>query len=289
MALRRDRSVASESPTRGAVPTLLLVLALGWPAGALSALPGVGDVAAVRLAAAVQDEPDPDELALDVCDSIKEAVKDYQPLRLETALRRLDELYDAVTPKTLKKVDKAILSVFKLKPRRPDIAGEDTREELVEAYLLAIGVVYDEESGPGLLQQALKQSHVKDWTDVQSAIVEGLGYRKDPKLIGLLTDYLEGADAVVAGAAARALAQYSENPQEERRQIVVAMLEIWEEYAEAADKEIRRDKEERVARDALADVEGPFGLALVKLTRQDHPDVVSWRTWFDGHGADSDW
>lgn len=238
---------------------------------------------------AAQDEPTVDEQALESCDAIKEAIKQYQPLRIETAVRRLDGLYREVSPKTLKKVDKALLSVLTMKPRRPEVDGEDTRGELVEAYLLTIGLLYDEEHGPDLFQKALKQPHVKDWRDVKAAMVEGLGYRKDPKLLRQLYGFLEDEDGVVAGAAARALAQYSEAPQDDRERIVATILEVWEEVAEEADKEQRRGKKSTAHRTRLDDIEGPFGLSLVQLTRQDLPDLAAWRRWFDEHGGDADW
>jgi len=231
----------------------------------------------------------PEELAKLAMAEIKSGVKDYRSSAIEEGLRDLDSVYLKVGRKTVKKIGKSVTSVFKLKPKRPSEENEDTREDLIEAYLLAIGLVYDKPEGSALLHAALKQKHIADWWDVRASVIEGLGFAKDPRELPFFERELNVRNHQVAGAAARALGQYSEEAVLVRRQAVRSIIDSWLLYTKEAKKEVDRNKKSTAAQDALADVEGPFGQALTLLTRKDHLDAKSWEEWFTEHGSETNW
>ncbi|GEM_PF-2314910 len=256
------------------------------PSGRVSALaPGFDPALAPGLVAG----DGPEELADLAMAQIKRGVKEYRPGLIEEGLRDLEAVYLKVGKKTVKKIGKSVTSVFKLKPKKPDLDGADTREELVEAYLLCVGLIYDKPEGQGLIHSALKQKHIADWWEVRASLVEGLGYAKDAGELSFFAKELDVPNPLVSAAAAFALSQYSEEPVPLRRRAVEAILDSWLRYDEEAQKEISRKKETMAARDRLANVEGPFGEALQVLSRQDHESVHQWADWYTQHGAENDW
>jgi len=231
----------------------------------------------------------PEELADLAMAQIKRGVKEYRPGLIEEGLRDLESVYLKVGSKTVKKIGKSVTSVFKLKPKKPDLDGADTREVLVEAYLLCVGLIYDKPEGQALIHSALKQKHIAEWWEVRASLIEGLGYAKDEGELSFLANELDVPNHLVAAAAAFALSQFSEEPVPLRRRAVSAIIDSWLSYDEEAQKETSRKKETTVARDRLANVEGPFGAALQVLARQDHENVQQWTDWFTQHGAENDW
>jgi hypothetical protein len=231
----------------------------------------------------------PEELAKLAMANIKVGVKDYRPAAIEEGLRDLDMVYLKVSAKTLKKIGKSVTSVFKLKPKRPSEENEDTREDLIEAYWIAIGLVYDKPEGPALFHAALKQKHIADWWEVRAAIIEGLGYAKDPGELAFFKKELNVKNYLVASSAARSLGQYSEEPLPIRRKAVRSIIDSWLQYTKDAKKEVDRKKKTTAAQDALADVEGPFGQTLTLLTRKDYLDAQAWDNWFKEHGSETNW
>ena len=266
------------SPMRGLVRTLLVTLLMAT----MVSLPGASAAAAVP-------GDGPEELAGLAMAQIKRGVKEYRTGLIEEGLRDLESVYLKVGSKTVKKIGKSVTSVFKMKPKKPDLDGADTREELIEAYLLCVGLIYDKPAGQGLIHSALKQKHIDDWWEVRASLIEGLGYAKDPGELSFFAKELDVPNHLVSAAAASALSQFSEEPVPLRRRAISAILDSWLSYDEEAQKEISRKKETTAARDRLANVEGPFGEALQVLSRQDHEDVQRWADWYKDHGAENDW
>ncbi|MFT7462510.1 MAG: hypothetical protein ACI9EF_000850 [Pseudohongiellaceae bacterium] len=231
----------------------------------------------------------PEELAELALADIKRGVKEFRPEAIEEGLRDLESVYLKVSEKTMKKIGKSVTSVFKMKPKKPDQGGADPREALVEAYMLAVGLIYDKPAGQGLLHAAHKQRHIADWWEVRAALVEALGYAKDEGEMSFFAKELDVDNHLVVAAAASAMAQYAEEPVPLRRRAVSAILKSWESYAVEAEKEVSRKKDSTAARDRLANVEGPFGEALRELTRQDFEGVESWADWFTQHGDENNW
>ena len=243
--------------------------------------------AALGLGAGLQD--DPEERAAEALDGIKQGLKSHAMTNVERGLVQLDELYEQLSPKTIDKLEKAVASVFKTRPRAPREPNEDTRDELIDSYHLAIGLVFERPHGDMLILDALKQSHVKDWPEMRARLIEGLGYRKDPGLVSMLGKLLDDDAGTVAGAAATALGQLSEEPQPVRRDAVGQLIDAWGEAVEAARKEETRGKDTTVGRERLAAVEGPFEQALQRLSRQKHENFEAWEEWYRKHGGGVDW
>jgi len=230
-----------------------------------------------------------EDTASDALKQFTKAIKTYRMAEVERSIKAFDEVYADVESKTTKKIDKAIIKLFKTKPRAAKEVGEDTREELMDAYMLGIGLVFERESGAEIMRTGLKQAHVKDWPEMRASFIEGLGYRKDPKSIGLLIDHLDDPSPLVSSASATGLGELSEESQPIRRQAVKAILDNWSEAAEAARREGDRKKKTTAARDYLADIEGPFELALQDLTRKRHKGEAAWSEWFTKSGGTPDW
>jgi hypothetical protein len=260
---------------------------------ALAALPAAVRVVALLVALPAlllaQADATPDDLAKDAIRSIKTALKTYDMGTVEEGLMDLDMVYDKVGAKSVKDIHKIVGQVFKTKPRTPKEAFEDTKEELIDAYYLAIGLVFEREGGDDLLKAALKQKHVAGWPAMRASLIEGLGYRRDPKLVSTFADLLDEDSGLVAAAAARALAEYAEQPLPVRRQASRELVKAWADAVEMARREVSRKKTETVARDKLDTVEGPYEMALRELTRQRHDTPEAWEEWFDTHGGGNDW
>ncbi|RKY22401.1 MAG: hypothetical protein DRQ55_01190 [Planctomycetota bacterium] len=231
----------------------------------------------------------PEDLAADALDALKQGLKSYEMASVEQALLDLDTVYDKVSAKTVKEIGKAVTKVFKTKPRPAREQLEDTREELIDSYHLAIGLVFERPEGAALLSAALKQRHLDDWPEMRASLIEGLGYRRDPGLLKTFSKLLDEESPLVANAAAGALAQLAEEPIAVRRSAARAVLDAWTEAAELAQREQSRKKKTTAARERLDSIEGPFELCLRKLTRQRHDGPEAWALWFKQQGGKGNW
>jgi hypothetical protein len=244
------------------------------------------------------------------------AVEARDAAAAQAQLRRYEDLWRRVSPKMLKKVTTSVVAMFKgYKPRddydiplEPQRAGdapkvvEDTgRQQLLETYRLAAGVLYDKPEGREVIQSVLKISHVRAWPEVVATMVEGLGYQPDAGLTAVVKPYLDDPSSVICGAAAKALSQLHDQPIDVRREAVAALVKAYSGAQEAADKERRRASPQKdsgddqaapspsPAAERLALMDVPFGQSLQKLTRQTCPNPKCWQDWFDQHGKESTW
>lgn len=241
-----------------------------------------------------------DEVALEALEQIENGVEDHEPERVAEALKDLDDVYEKVSAKTLKKVHRTLKKMFSdFVPREGNslVRGggiidraelEGTEREVAECYTLAVGILFDKDEGGTLLTDALKRKHVKEWPEVRALIYEGLGYRVDVKLIKDFQKILTDDDAAVAAAGASALGQFLEHDMDVRRDIVESLVEAYAEHHEAMEKEARKAREE-VAADYLAVIEVEFDEALSALTRRRFQDAPEWSQWWEEHGDDEEW
>lgn len=243
-----------------------------------------------------------DEVALEALDVIEEAVDDHEPGKVAEALRDLDDVYDKLSERTLKKVHRGLKKMFAdFEPKEGSAVGvgtgvidrsqlEGTKRQVGECYTLAVGILFDKPDGDELLLDALKRDHVEEWPEVRALIYEGLGYRVDPELVDEFVDVLEDDAPEVAAAGAIALGQFFENDMELRREIVEELIEAYLEHHEEAEKEERRGRDdEREASDYLAIIEVPFDESLRSLTRRSFEGAPEWEQWWDEHGNDDEW
>jgi hypothetical protein len=260
-----------------------LVLALG-PNGMAGVVPQPGPVAGRALAG-----DGPEELAAEALKQFGKALGDKDVKLIEEALQDFDRIYGKVGPKTVKKLHKAYGKLFKLEPReefRED--GSDPRGELLFAYQLAVGSVFDKPGGDDVLQAALKQGHVKRWPEARALFVEGLGQRVEADNIRLIAGYLEDDSVMVVRAAAGCLGLFSEADVKVRREAVAPLIKVLGSLDSAAKKEAKKGKRED-AQEFLLGVEGSFLDALLPLTRQRFDSAADWAIWFKQNGSGEDW
>ncbi|MCB9897592.1 MAG: hypothetical protein H6825_06295 [Planctomycetes bacterium] len=264
----------------GAVRRLLTPLAL------LLVLLGAG-----RALASVAVRGDgPEELADSAMDQLDDALDHYDYAAMQEALVDIDAVYVKVSDKTRKKLDKSLAAVFSTRPAR-EIDWEDrtldSASKLLPAYQLAVGLLFDKDSGAKLFTDALKQKHVKDWSDARALLVEALGQRKDDGLVSLIGGYLTDESPDVVASAARALGHYSEASQDVRRSCTKLLIDAWMEHHEAAEKEEKRSRgKEEAKADFLVRVEGAFSASLTSIARQTFIHPTEWRDWFAEHGSE---
>lgn len=232
---------------------------------------------------------DADAQAETLLATLKESLREYEMGTVESTLRSLDGIQGQLSPKLAGKLGKGVAAVFKTRPRPAREEGEDTREELIDSYHLAIGLVFEREEGGAILEEGLKQAHLADWPEMRVRFVEGLGYRREASRVGLFSKLLADEQALVAGAAARALGELSEQPLPLRRAAVAALVEAWTAADGAASRERGKKKEETVAQERLARIEGPFELALQRLARQGCKGLPAWTEWQRTSAAGLDW
>lgn len=234
----------------------------------------------------------PEGLAKMALESFGDALDDYDYPVMEEALGDLDMVYAKVSPKTLKKIHKAIAKLFKTGPNKAVEWGAESRPEddLVPSYQLAIGMIYDKDEGPKLIRDALKQRHVKEWGEMRATFIEALAQRVEESQVDTLIDYLEDEHPDVVVAAAQGLKRFSEHDGALRKECAEALLDAWLERHAAMEKEARKVKEDdpTPAGDFLLRVEGSFEDGLTRLTRQRMSDPLEWREWFAEHGADEE-
>lgn len=231
----------------------------------------------------------PEQLADDALDRFDEALSDRDTRGLEEALVDMDAVYAQVPEKTIKKFHRAYGKLFKLEPRgeiRED--GSDPRDELLRAYQLALGTVFDKEGGQQLILSGLKLGHVKRWPAAQALFVEALGFRADPGDIKTLAGYLKSDEAPVVRAAVGGLSMFSEADVDVRRSAVGPLIDALSACSKAAAKEAKKGKEDE-AQVFFLSVEGTFYDALLKLTRQKFGTADEWAQWFAEHGSGDGW
>lgn len=234
-------------------------------------------------------DDDAESLAVDVLKSLKAALEDDRIERVEELLHDVDLVYVHVTPKTQRKLIKALDGLLKAKPRSVrDDDGRPPEQRLQRAYGLAIGILYDKPRGPEVLRGALKLRHLQEWWSVRAMLYEGLAFSLDPDDIGRLAAGLgEGAPEVV-GAAARGLGLFETEPVAVRRVALEALIEGWEDLHEAVAKAARR-KQGDGAKELLRDVEPALGDAVSALAHRRLSELDDARSWFDEHAAEEDW
>ncbi len=231
----------------------------------------------------------PEDLAEDALDAFDDALDDRRMRDVEEALRDMALVYDKVSERTVKKFHKAYGKLFKFEPRgevKED--GSDPRAEVLAAYQLAVGTVFDKEGGDKLLLAALKNGHVKKWADARALFVEAIGHRLDPENIDVLADALEDDDAVVVRVAAAGLGLLSEAEVDVRRACVEPLIDALSERVSDAEKEERKGKETE-AQEFLLAVEGTLHEALVELTRERFSTAAEYEAWFDEVGRGDRW
>lgn len=237
---------------------------------------------------AAQDDGGPEELASDALAVLGEACKRYEYETIEEALLDFDLVWDKVSDKTRKKIEKGIAGVLSTRPAREiDYeSGTDPATKLLPAYELCAGILFDKPDGDEVLADALKHKHVKDWPDARALLVEALGAREDATLVPLLITYLEDEDAGVVVAAAKACGVFSEETPEVRRTATAALIEAWLAHHDAAEKEAKRSKgKEEERAEFLLRVEGAFASSLTSIARQSFTEVGEWRDWFAEAGS----
>ncbi len=255
-------------------------------------------LAAVGAPALLPQDSGPETLAEMALKSLREGIEDHQIENVAEALADLDSVYTKVSPKTLKKIHKAVGTMFAdLVPRKADEnvrGGYDleqdpgTEQEVAACYGMAVGMLYDKDDGPKILTTALKQKHVKDWPDVRALIYEGLGYRADPALLKDLTKALRDPAPVVVAAAATALGQFHDADMSVRKSAAAALADAYLDYQEDADREAKKGRSEDAA-EVLAVVELAFDGSLTSLTRQSLEGAAAWDEWVKAHAKDAEW
>jgi hypothetical protein len=295
-----------------AIVSAVAMLFAGSPPPAASQAAAVGQTAAGGQAAA--DTEAADTQAAEAIAAMAKAVENRDAPAVRAQLQVYEELWRRVSPKMLKKVITSVVAMFKgFKPREdydlplePVLPGDEPRvvedtgkQELLDAYRLAAGVLYDKPEGREIIQTILKIPHVRQWPEVVALLVEGLGYQPDTGLTAVIKPYLDDPSALICGAAAKALAQLHDEPIAVRREAVAALVKAYSAAQEAADKERRRSKPQddeggaetqpMPAAERLALMDVPFEMSLQKLTRQSFPDPKGWQEWFDQHGKDATW
>jgi hypothetical protein len=247
-------------------------------------------------------EATPEELkvieatALAVVETLRHSVEERQMEPIVPALTQLDGIYTRIPPKTLKKVVKAINTMFaKLIPREEqdiDTLGEGMRNgPFGPDDGDDDGDVGGGEGGPSVLLAALKQPHIRIWPEVQVLILEGLGYRGEAALEKEFEAYLRHANTMVASAAAGGLSRLREQPMEVRRRATAALVDAFAAAKQASEKEAAKvgEDDERPARAYLSGITVAYREALTSLTRQTWDKPGEWSAWFAEHGKDPSW
>jgi hypothetical protein len=263
-------------PSRGLAVALLCVLSLVSGVTAGVPLPGVaGD--------------GPEKLAADALKRFDAGLSDKDVPELEESLADFDLIYEKVEDKTRKKIHKAYGKLFKLEPRQENREdGTDPQSELLGAYQLAAGTVFDKDGGRQILMSALKLGHIKRWPDATALFVEALGHRVEPENVKVLVGYLDSEDAPVVRAAVEGLGRFAEHDIKLRREAVKPLIKILAELDTAARKEAKKGKREE-DQEFLLSVEGVFYEALLELTRRRFESVEEWEDWFAANGAKERW
>ncbi len=231
----------------------------------------------------------PEKLAESALKMFNKALSDKDVPRLEEALSDFDAVYEKVAEKTVKKFHKAYGKLFKLAPRQEQREdGSDPRSELLGAYQLACGTVFDKDGGQEILKTALKQGHVKQWPDAEALFVEALGHRLEPENVKTIAGYLTDEQSAVVRAAVSGLGLLSEQDVAVRRSACKPLIDAFLKLSKAAEKEAKKGKKED-AQSLLLRVEGTFHDSLLKLTRQRLDTADGWAAWFKENGAGDRW
>jgi len=254
----------------------------------LGALSGLFPVMASASAAGTQVDGS-EELAKDALKRFDDALSDKHVRKIEESLGDFDLVYEKVGEKTRKKFHKAYGKLFKLEPRQEErFDGTDPRAELLGAYQLAAGTVFDKDGGREILLSALKLGHIKRWPDATALFVEALGHRIEADNVKVLVGYLDAEDSGTVRAAAEGLGRFAEHDIKLRRQAVKPLVSALVRLDAAARKEAKKGKEDE-AQEFLLRVEGSFYEALLELTRQRFETADEWQAWFAENGAKDRW
>lgn len=267
----------------------------------LSTLFAVGLPPAAR-ATTAPFQDDVEDLADDALDAIDQAIDERDPERMRESFETLDMVYRDVSPRTVKRIGKAVGKVFSKYQPRVEVLDYDEvtdeyeifsdKDDVEGIYVMAVGLLYDKPEGPDVLKPLLKQAHIKEWGEVRAAIVEGLGYRADPGELSFFSGLLKDSDPAVARAAVVAIGQLKDADFAIRKKAAKVLVERYADATKRAQKELKRKREDAEAGDAerfLGAVEAAMDEALTELTRQRFTGSADWETWFDEHPDEEDW
>ncbi|GJM20703.1 MAG: hypothetical protein DHS20C15_06180 [Planctomycetota bacterium] len=232
---------------------------------------------------------EPDDFAAEVLERFDLALDKGYVDQLQEAVQDIDLVYEKVSDKTRKKLNKALAGMLTSKPRQT--IGEDGQspEQLLSpSYAGAIGILHDKPGGVEILRKALKSKHLKEWYDVRGLLYEGIALSLDPDDISLIAKGLAEPDAYLVATAAGSLAIYSDQDVDVRREAIEELIDGWEALVETAEKNERREKGSE-AREFLDQVEPALIEAAGDITRRRQSDLDALREWFAETGKGDAW
>jgi HEAT repeat protein len=249
------------------------------PAAASSAPP---------VAARQEPLPDPDEVAdkraevLALCDRFdahvaRRGAEDAQAIEV---LDLLLAEFPRSGPKDRAAIVKTVSGGLEARRSAEEVLEEDeAREKANNQLYLACAVGLGEmgpESVPELLGWIGHKRHRRD-LELQRRLVLSLGKTRDPKGVRPLTDLLTHKDAVLVAAAAEALAQHENAPEETRKKIFAELLEVLMAAKGAMDSDVN----DTIARERYNTFSAAIVTSLGRLSGHDERDPDAWQRWWN--------
>lgn len=254
---------------------LILLLALS-AASAASAAP-----VAARSASTVREDPLPDKRPEieTLTDQLKAHVA-KQGAEDQDAVAVVDKLlqeYKNSGPKDRAAIVTALGRNFDAKRREDEAGVRDNR--IFRASAVALGQM-GADATKTILKYIGHKDHKKD-IPVQSDLIHALGKTKDKVAVPELVSLLEHKDAPLVGAAADALAEFSDSELDVRKKGFEGMLKVLMSAKGAKDSNVN----DTTARDRYDTIASPIITSLTRLSKHDERDPEEWQRWWNKNKA----
>ncbi len=183
-------------------------------------------------------------------------------------------------PKDRAAIVKGMDHCFTLK--RQESEEGTPNNQLYLAAATALGMM-GPESAKVLVGWIDHKSHRKDMA-LQRALILSLGKTKEPSATKPLVDLLPHQQATMQAAAAEALANYYESPQDVRKQLFEAVLKELTASKNAADADVN----DTIAQERYDAISASMIDTLQRLSRHDERDPSEWQRWWNKNKKE-DW
>jgi HEAT repeat protein len=252
--------------------TLLLLLALA---------PSAAIAAPSAPAPAVREDPLPDKRpeVEALTDQLKAHVA-KQGAEDQDAVAVVDKLLQEFKnsgPKDKAAIVAALGKNFDAKRREDESGVRDNR--IFRASAVALGQM-GSDATKTILKYIGHKDHKKD-IPVQSDLIHALGKTKDNAAVPELVALLEHKDAPLVGAAADALAEFSEAPLDVRKKAFEGMLMVLMSAKGAKYSNVN----DSTARDRYDTIASPIITSLTRLSKHDERDPDKWQNWWNKNKA----
>jgi hypothetical protein len=186
---------------------------------------------------------------------------------------KLLQEYKASGPKDRASIVAALSKNFEAKRRENEHGVRDNR--IYRASAVALGQM-GSDATKSILKWIGHKDHKKD-VPVQSDLIHSLGKTKDKTAVPELIKLLEHKDAPLVGAAANALGEFADAPQDVRKKAFEGLLKVLMSAKGAKDSNLT----DMIAKERYDTIASPILTGLIRLSKHEERDPDKWQNWWN--------